>query len=132
MRSRRWHTDRYRCRADCGGAPARGAADDGLGQAGQHAPTALVSFASAYGARIGYGQCGHATSSPICSTKESRRLPDGLHGAHVEHLSNQVIEVARRDPGCRVLVAVHVRYCHHMRRALGKCPEIRIVRYAQL
>ena len=52
--------------------------------------------------------------------------------AHVEDLPNQVLEVARRDPGARVLVAVNVRYCHHMRRALGKCPEIRIVRYAQL
>jgi hypothetical protein len=45
---------------------------------------------------------------------------------------NQLLEVARRDPGCRVLVAVNVRYCHHMRRALGKCSEIRIVCYAQL
>ena len=52
--------------------------------------------------------------------------------AHVEYLSNQVLAVARRDPGCRVLVAVNVRYCHHMRRALGKGSEIRIVRYAQL
>jgi hypothetical protein len=52
--------------------------------------------------------------------------------AHVKHVSNQVLEVARRDPVCRVLVAVNVRYCHHMRRALGKCPEIRIARYTQL
>jgi hypothetical protein len=112
MRSRRWHTDRYRCRADCGGAPARGATDDGLAQAGQHAPTALVSFASAYGARIRCGQCGprHFIADLLYEgiAALSGRATRCAWRAHVEYLSNQLLEVARRDPECRVLVAVNV------------------------
>ena len=51
---------------------------------------------------------------------------------HTDHLARQVREVVRRDPGSRVLVAVNVRHCHHIRRALRKHPEIRIVEYSDL
>ncbi len=51
---------------------------------------------------------------------------------HTAHLTRQVLEIARRDPGCRVLVVVNVRHCHHIRPALRKYPEIDIVPYAQL
>ncbi len=37
--------------------------------------------------------------------------------AHTAHLTERVRETAQRDPGCRVLVVVNVRYCHHLRPA---------------
>ena len=52
--------------------------------------------------------------------------------AHTAHLTQQVLEVVRRDPGCRVLVVVNVRYCHHLRPALQKHPEVQVVRYSEL
>jgi hypothetical protein len=47
--------------------------------------------------------------------------------AHTDHLVRRVHEVARRDPGSRVLVAVNVRHCHHIRRALKKYPGVEVV-----
>lgn len=52
--------------------------------------------------------------------------------AHTDYLTQQVLEVARRDPGCRVLVAVNVRYCHHIRHALKRYSEIQVVSYNEL
>ena len=52
--------------------------------------------------------------------------------AHTDRLIAHVLDVVRRDPGCRVLVAVNVRHCHHIRHALRQRPEVRIVRYSQL
>jgi hypothetical protein len=51
---------------------------------------------------------------------------------HTAYLTDRVIEVARRDPGRRVLVAVNLRHCHHIRPALRKHPEIRVVPYSLL
>lgn len=52
--------------------------------------------------------------------------------AHTEHLVQQVLQVARRDPERRVLVAVNVRHCHHIRHALQIHPEVRVTRYSEL
>ena len=52
--------------------------------------------------------------------------------AHTEHLVRQVLEVARRDPGRRVLVVVNLRHCHHIRPALRRHPEIEVVSHADL
>lgn len=52
--------------------------------------------------------------------------------AHTRHLIQQVVEIAHRDPGCRILVVVNVRYCHLIRPALMKYPEIKVVQYADL
>ncbi len=52
--------------------------------------------------------------------------------AHTAHLTQQVLEVARRDPGRRILVVVNVRHCHHIRPALARYPEVQIVKYSQL
>ena len=52
--------------------------------------------------------------------------------AHTAHLTRQVLEVARRDPGCRILVVVNVRHCHHIRPALKHHPEVQVVKYSQL
>ncbi|MBI4280467.1 MAG: hypothetical protein HY660_18595 [Armatimonadetes bacterium] len=51
--------------------------------------------------------------------------------AYTNHLVREVLAVIRRDPGCRVLVAVNLRHCHHIRRALERHHEIRVVPYAQ-
>jgi len=52
--------------------------------------------------------------------------------AHTNQLTQRVLEVVHRDPGCRVLVAVNVRYCHHIRHMLKKQPEVRLIRYSEL
>ncbi|HEY4724253.1 MAG TPA: hypothetical protein VII92_20525 [Anaerolineae bacterium] len=52
--------------------------------------------------------------------------------AHTAHLTQQVLEIARRDPGCRVLVVVNVRHCHHIRAALKKYPIVNVVKYSEL
>ncbi len=51
---------------------------------------------------------------------------------HTGTLVRQVLEVARRDPGRRVLVVVNLRHCHHIRPALSAHPEIRVVPHSQL
>ena len=52
--------------------------------------------------------------------------------AHTAHLTQQILEVARRDPGRRILVVVNVRHCHHIRPALARYPEVQVVKYSQL
>jgi hypothetical protein len=52
--------------------------------------------------------------------------------AHADHLTRAVVEVARRDPGTRVLVVVNVQFCHRVRPALRNYPEIQVVRYSEL
>jgi hypothetical protein len=50
--------------------------------------------------------------------------------AHTAHLTRRVLETAHRDPGCRILVVVNVRYCHHIRPTLRQFPEIEDVPYS--
>lgn len=74
-------------------------------------------------------------------------MADGLYGliarlsgpeavrawrAHTDHLVAQVLSVARRDPGRRILVVVNLRHCHHIRPALRRHPQIREGSYSQL
>jgi hypothetical protein len=60
------------------------------------------------------------------------------HGAlrawrcHTERLAARIGEAARRDPGCRILVAINVRHCHHVKRALRRRTELRLVPYQRL
>lgn len=51
---------------------------------------------------------------------------------HTDRLTQAVLELARRDPGARILVVVNVRHCHIIRAALKKYPEIKIVKYSDL
>lgn len=51
---------------------------------------------------------------------------------HTNHLTQAVLELARRDPGARILVVVNVRHCHIIRKALRKYPEIQVVKYSDL
>jgi len=55
-----------------------------------------------------------------------------LQTAHTLHLVQAVRDVARRDPGCRILVVLNVRYCHHIRRALKAYPDVQVVDYTEL
>lgn len=60
--------------------------------------------------------------------------PEAVRGwrAHTGTLVTQVLDVARRDPGRRILVVVNLRHCHYIRPALRRHPEIRVVSYADL
>ena len=51
---------------------------------------------------------------------------------HTDRLIQAVLELARRDPGARILVVVNVRHCHIIRAALRKSPEIQVVKYMDL
>ena len=51
---------------------------------------------------------------------------------HTDRLTRAVLELARRDPGARILVVVNVRHCHIIRAALRKYPEIQVVKYLDL
>lgn len=67
-------------------------------------------------------------------------LIDGLAGRdiyrawreHALHLTQAVRDVARRDPGRRILVVVNVRHCHRIRKALEDSVGLRVVRYTDL
>jgi hypothetical protein len=51
---------------------------------------------------------------------------------HTEHLTQHILDVAQRDPGCRVLAVLNVRHCHHVRRKLRRYAEVKVVRYLEL
>ena len=51
---------------------------------------------------------------------------------HTDRLTQAVLELARRDPGARILVVVNVRHCHIIRAALRKYPEIQVVNHSDL
>jgi len=51
---------------------------------------------------------------------------------HTRNLTQSVLELARRDPGARILVVVNVRHCHVIRAALREYPEIQVVKYSDL
>lgn len=63
-------------------------------------------------------------------------LVGGLHRQawhiHTVHLARRVAAIARCDPSCRLLVVVSVRHCHHLRAALRKQPDLRVVPYQRL
>ena len=52
--------------------------------------------------------------------------------AHQQHMIEQVANLARRDPGRRILVVVNVRHCHHLRPALSSYPELEVVPFSEL
>jgi hypothetical protein len=51
---------------------------------------------------------------------------------HQHYMAEQVINLARRDPGRRILVVVNVRHCHHLRPTLSHYPELIVVPYTEL
>lgn len=52
--------------------------------------------------------------------------------AHTDWLTEQVLAVARRDPGARVLVVVNVQYCHIIRHRLHHHSHLEVSNYADL
>jgi hypothetical protein len=51
---------------------------------------------------------------------------------HRQYLTEQILNLAWRDPGRRILVVVNIRHCHHIRPALRKHLDIQVVPYAKL
>jgi hypothetical protein len=51
---------------------------------------------------------------------------------HTDHLTQAVVQVARRDPGARVLVVVNVQYCHIIRERLRQFENIEVTTYTDL
>lgn len=51
---------------------------------------------------------------------------------HTDHLTQAVLQVARRDPGARVLVVVNVQYCHIIRERLRQYEGIEVTTYSDL
>ena len=57
---------------------------------------------------------------------------EAVWDAHRRYMTQQVLQLARRDPGRRILVVVNVRHCHHLRPALREYPEIQEVSFMEL
>jgi len=51
---------------------------------------------------------------------------------HTRHLTQAILDLARHDPGSRILVVVNVRHCHLVRSALKKYRQIQVVKYSEL
>ena len=51
---------------------------------------------------------------------------------HTDHLTQAVLDVARRDPGNRILVVVNVQHCHHIRARLRRFADIDVTTYQNL
>ncbi len=51
---------------------------------------------------------------------------------HTDHLTQAVLQVARRDPGARVLVVVNVQYCHIIRERLRAYDDVEVTVYTAL
>lgn len=60
--------------------------------------------------------------------RETRRA----HDAHIDCLTEAVVDVARRNRGDRVLVVVNIQYCHHVRPRLREIPGIQVTSYRDL
>ena len=51
---------------------------------------------------------------------------------HTDCLTEEVLKVARRDPGARALVVVNVQYCHVIRQQLREYDEVEVTSYTTL
>jgi hypothetical protein len=69
----------------------------------------------------------YSLSAWLAGSATRRKLKE-----HTDRLTESVLELARRDPGARILVVVNVRHCHIIRAALKKYPEIQVVKYSDL
>lgn len=50
---------------------------------------------------------------------------------HIDNLTEATLDVARNNPGSRILVVTNIQYCHHVRPRLQKHPEIRVDSYRE-
>jgi hypothetical protein len=66
----------------------------------------------------------------------TRRLagPAAEHSyhAHIEQLAQAALQVARNNPGSRILVVTNIQYCHHIRPQLRQQPGVTEVSYSGL
>jgi hypothetical protein len=51
---------------------------------------------------------------------------------HTDRLTEEVLNVARRDPAARVLVVVNVQYCHIIRERLRAHDDVEVAAYTDL
>lgn len=51
---------------------------------------------------------------------------------HADYLTQAVLQVARRDPGARMLVVVNVQYCHIIRERLRHYEDVEVTTYTDL
>jgi hypothetical protein len=51
---------------------------------------------------------------------------------HTDHLVHEIVEVAQRDPGRRVLAVVNVQHCHIIRKKLRAYDDLDIVTHSEL
>jgi hypothetical protein len=51
---------------------------------------------------------------------------------HTDHLTEEALNVARRDPNARMLVVVNVQYCHIIRERLRAYKDMEVLSYTDL
>ena len=51
---------------------------------------------------------------------------------HTDHLTQAVLEMARHDPGARLLVVVNVQHCHIIREQLRGYADVEVADYTDL
>jgi hypothetical protein len=118
----------------------------GVGEDGPSRPAGVGRWLSMR-LQAAVGSLQRGADSPVAVDQGARHwiadllyhLIDWLHGGSARHaaahrgaLAARILELARRDPGRRVLVVVNARYCHYLRAELRRHPEIELVRYAEL
>jgi hypothetical protein len=54
------------------------------------------------------------------------------HHEHIQMLAQAVLNVARQNPGSRVLVVTNIQHCHHLRPQLQLQPGVRVTTYTDL
>ena len=59
------------------------------------------------------------------------RIEEAWH-THRHHMTREVLKLAHRDPGRRILVVVNVRHCHHLRPALAGQAQLEVVPFSEL
>ncbi|NOZ70678.1 MAG: hypothetical protein GXP38_02005 [Chloroflexi bacterium] len=62
---------------------------------------------------------------------DESKIEHSLH-KHQKILIDNIVKVARRDPGARILVVVNVKYCHHIRPILRRYEAFEVKDYREL
>jgi hypothetical protein len=57
---------------------------------------------------------------------------DHAYHAHIEQVSQAVLQVAENNPGNRILVVTNIQYCHHIRPRLRQHDGVNILAYSDL
>jgi hypothetical protein len=76
----------------------------------------------------------HRSSNILYDAIRLLSSSDSERGAleHAAQLTQEVIELSRRDPGVRVLVVANVQQCHIIREQLREFGEVEVTTYTEL